>query len=181
MAKFELKRPTRLVSVCLDGDLTAEYESLQAQLTDARRARLADGRVNSPVAGLEKKQAELYAAQQEQTVTFQLRGLPRHEWDALKTANPARKDNDLDEQFGFNHSVLFDAVMESDGTIVEVTQAGEVVEFSKADWTELAPSLTDGQWGDFVSALAELNAGKQSVPFSLAGYKKMQASAEKSK
>lgn len=179
--KFELKRPTRLVSVCLDGDLTSEYEAVNAKLVEARRAHIADSRMNSPVSALEKRHAELYAAQQENTVVFKLRGLPRHVWDRLKTEHPPRKDNELDEQYGFNTSELFEAAMQSEGTIVEVTQGDEVVEFSLEDWQELSPNLTDGQWGDFVGALAELNAGKQLVPFSPAGYKKIQASAAKSK
>lgn len=180
--KFEVKRPTRLVSVCLNGDLTAQFETVKEKLTEALRAAKADQRLNgSPVRALEAEHAELYAAQQEQTIVFKLRGLPRHKWEELKTDHPARDGNDLDEQYGFNTSTLFEAVMQTEGTIDEVTQLDEPVEFTAGDWSDIAPELTDGQWGDFAQALVELNAGRQLVPFSSAGYKKIQASVAKSK
>lgn len=179
--KFEIKRPTRTVSVCLDGDLTAEYEKVLAELQEARRAKIADARLNSPINRLEKRQGELYAEQEESTLVFTLRGLPRHVWDQLKTDNPPRKDNDLDEQYGFDSEKLFDAAMKAEGSVVEVTQGGKVVEFTPENWDEISGDLTDGQWGDFVEALSLLNSGKQFVPFSPAGYKKIQASAAKSK
>ncbi|MBF6672446.1 hypothetical protein [Glutamicibacter sp. FBE19] len=180
--KFEVKRPTRLVSVCLNGDLTAEFETVKDKLTEALRAAKADQRLNgSPVRALEERHADLYAAQQEQTIVFKLRGLPRHKWDELKTAHPARNGHEVDEQYGFNTSTLFESVMLAEGTIDEVTQLDEPVEFTAEDWAEIASELTDGQWGDFAQALVELNAGRQLVPFSSAGYKKIQASAAKSK
>lgn len=181
MAKLTIKRPERLVKVCLDGTLVAEYEAVQAELVDARRAHIADKRINGPVPALEKKVAELYKAQEDSTATFKLRGLPRHVWDELKNANPVRKGNDLDEQFGYNVEATLDAAMSADGTIVEVTQGGAVVEFSAKDWVEISPELTDGQWGDFQVALTELNGGRQQVPFSQSGYRLMQDSAAKSK
>ena len=179
--KFEIKRPTRTVSLCLDGDLTAEYELAKAKLAAEQAASKGDTRLNSPASQWEKKHAELFAAQQEQTLVFTLRGLPRHVWDALKNDHPAREGEELDEQFGFDTSKVFDQAMLADGTIASVEQGGEPVEFTVEDWSSIADDLTDGQWGDFASALIELNAGRQSVPFSPAGYKKIQASAAKSK
>lgn len=179
--KFEIKRPTRTVSVCLDGDLTAEYELTKAKLADEQKASKSDARLNSPASQWEKKHAELFAAQQEQTLVFTLRGLPRHVWDELKTEHPVRKGNDLDEQFGFDTSEVFEKAMITDGTIDAVSQGGEPVEFTIKDWASISNDLTDGQWGDFVTALTALNEGSQAVPFSPAGYKKMQASAAKSK
>ena len=179
--KFAVKRPTRTVSVCLDGDLTAEYELAKAKLAAEQKASKSDTRLNSPASQWEKKHAELFAAQQEQTLTFTLRGLPRNVWDALKNDHPARKDNDLDDQFGFDTSMVFEKAMLAEGTIDSVMQGSEPVEFTVEDWAGISDDLTDGQWGDFASALIELNAGRQSVPFSPAGYKKIQASAAKSK
>ena len=178
MAKLEVKRPTRVVSLCLDGDLIAEYESLQVEITEARRAQVSDARLNSPLPKLEKRHAELYAKQQEETVEFKLRALPRSVWEELKVKHPARDDNELDEHYGFNTSTLFDEAMATKGTIDEVTQGGETVEFSAEDWAGIAEDLTDGQFGDFAKALVELNAGRQRVPFSSAGYEMTQDSGE---
>lgn len=71
--------------------------------------------------------------------------------------------------------------MGTEGTILEVTQDGEPIEFTTEDWQALSPELTDGQWTEFQLALSGLNGGRPKVPFSQSGYKLMQDSAEKSK
>lgn len=176
-----VKRPERLVKVCLDGSLVAEYEAVEAELAEARRKSVNDRRVNNPFADLERRKAELFLAQEAESVTFRIQALPRAVWSELRSDNPPRKDNDLDEHFGFNTDSLFDAAMQADGAIVEVTKNGEPVEFSGKDWPELSASLTAGQFGAFQVAIKDLNGGSNEVPFSPVGYKMIQDSAAKSK
>lgn len=178
---IDFKRPTRLVSVCTDGELVSEYEAVQAELESARRVAIADSRLNSPVKKLELRSAELYKAQEESSVTFKLRGLQRAVWDELKTAHPQRKDNESDANLGYNVDTCLDAAMVIEGTIVEATQNGEPIENAIEEWKALSPELTDGQWELFQLALSGLNGGRPQVPFSQSGYKLMQGSAEKSK
>lgn len=176
-----VKRPERLVKVCLDGSLVAEYEAVEAELEEARRKRVGDTRMNSPIVALERRKAELFVAQEAESVTFKLKGLPRAVWSELKVNHPPRKDNALDDHYGFDTDKLFDAAMATDGTIVEVTKGGEVEEFTATDWVEFSASLTAGQFGAFQVAIKDLNSGSNEVPFSPTGYKMIQASDAKSK
>lgn len=175
---LEIKRPERLVKICLDGTLVAEYEAVEAELQEARRAAIADKRLNSPVTKLEKRKAELYKAQEDSSVTFKLRALPRAVWADLKAAHPPRKGRETDENLGYDVDTCLNAAMGAKGTIVEVIQNGEPIEFSAADWDALSPDLSDGQWGEFQLALSSLNGGRPQVPFSPSGFKLMQGSDE---
>ena len=182
MGKLSLKRPTRSVAICLDGDLLAEYEELNRELVEERRAAVTDKRVNNPeLRKLEKRHAELYEAQAENTAEFKLRALRRDEWDALKDQNPPRKDNEEDKQLGYNPDALVDAVMAADGVIESVTLAGELVDFTAKDWAELSKDMTEAQYFEFQKAVIELHSQNRAVPFSSAGYAKTQRSGEKSK
>lgn len=179
--KLAVKRPERLVEVCLDGALVAEYEAVEAELENKRRERVVDKRMNDPIVALERRKGELWMAQKSEMVVFKLRALPRAVWSKIKLDNPPRKDNALDAHYGFNTETLFDAAMLTEGTIVEVTQGGEPTEFTGEDWVEFAADLTAGQFGEFQVALNELNGGRSEVPFSPTGYKLIQDSAKKSK
>lgn len=184
---LKVKRPERRVEVCLDGTLVGEYESVEAELEEVRRKRLVDKRLNDPVAVLEKRKAELYAAQQAEMVVFTLRALPRAVWSKLKLDNPPRKGNDIDEHYGFNIDTIFDKAMavedeDSDKiSLVEVTKNGEQVDFKPADWVDFSADLTDAQYNAFCVALNSLNGGRPEVPFSPTGYKMIQDSDAKSK
>ncbi len=179
---LKVKPSERVVRVCLDGTLVAEYQKVTAELDNKRKRKLVDNRLNDPVVALERRQAELWEKQEAETVSFHLRALPRHEWDKLKLDHPAREDDELDSQYGFNTSTIFDAALSRPGVIVEVTNAGgEREEFSHNDWLEFSKDLSSGQFTDFQVAINELNGGQAEVPFSLPGYKKIQDSGANSK
>lgn len=179
--KFEVKRAEKLVSVCLDGSLVAEYESVSAELETKRKQRIGDRRMNDPVAALERRQVELWEAQESAKLVFRLRALPRKVWSDLRDDHPARKDNAVDEHYGFNTDTLFDAALATEGVIVEVTQGGEAVDFSHEDWSDFASELTVGQHVEFANAIKDINGGHAEVPFSYAAYKKIQGSEASSK
>lgn len=178
-----VKRPEQIVSLCLDGALVAEAEKLELEIEEAGKKLTADRRITSvnPVIELNKKLAEVYEKQKANTAVFKLRGLRRAQWDELKTANPARKDSRVDDQYGYNVDAIIDAAMSTEGTIVEVTENGEAAEFTHRDWEAFAADLTRGQWAEFQLPIIELNGALPSVPFSHAAYKTTQGSAAKSK
>ena len=178
---LEIKRPERLVEICLDGTLVAEYEALEAELEDARRNALSDRRMNSPVNKLEERKAELYKAQEEDTIVFKIRALPRGKWSEVIDENPPRKGNVADENLGYDIDAGTNAVMATEGTIVEVTKLGEPIEFTADDWARISPDLSDGQWQEFQNAVMSANVSKPRVPFSQSGFKLMQDSAKNSK
>lgn len=178
---LKVKRAERLVEVCLDGALVAEYEAVEAELESKRKERLADVRLNDPVTKLELKKAELREAQKAETVVFKLRALPRAVWSQLKLDHPAREGNTLDENLGFNTDTIFDAAMKTEGTFVEVTKAGKKEPFKVEEWDEFSADLSKGQFEPFRAAINSLNEDRPEVPFSLTGYKMIQDSAENSK
>lgn len=179
--KFEIKRAERRVEICLDGALVAEYEAVEAELETARRAAIADRRLNSPVKGLEKRQAELYKAQEESTLVLTVRALPRAKWVEIRDSNPPRDAHVSDEQFGYNTEATVAKAMLTEGTIALVEQQGEPVEFTVDDWAGIADDLSDGQWQEIQTAVISANGGRPRVPFLQSGFKLMQDSAESSK
>lgn len=184
---LKVNRPEKLVEVCLNGALVAEYEAVEAELKAKRQERVVDKRMNDPILELEKKKAELWGAQREDTVVFRLRGLPRATWSKLKLDNPPRKDDEVDQHYGFNIDAIFDKAMgyededPSRNAIVSVTKNGEPVEFKPTDWADFAADLTDAQYNEFCVALNSLNGGRLEVPFSPTGYKMIQDSDANSK
>lgn len=178
---LKMKRAERTVQVCLDGSLVAEHEEVTAKLEDLQKRKMVDKRLNDPAIALEKRQAELWEQQQAETVVFRLQALPRNKWSEVKGDHPPRKDNAVDEHYGFNTDTMFDAVMGLEGVIVEVKQAGQPVKFTGKDWADFAKELSVGQYAEFQVALRDLNTGDSSVPFSYAGYKRIKDSGGSSK
>lgn len=176
-----VKRPEKRVDVCLDGSLVAEHEALSAELEEARKQKILDPRMNDPIQALAQRIRDIEDRAKADTVTFQIRALPRKDWAAFEDAHPAREDNEVDERYGVNTSTIFDAVLSSDSpaSIVSVSRPdGEAVEFAPADWAEFAEQLTDNQYSQFMLAVLTVNRGKNDVPFSLAAYRETRPSDE---
>lgn len=170
---IKIKRPEKVVPLCLDADLRAAWEAKVAELDQVKKVpaeRLTGNaeatRLAGEVQGIEREMLG-------QVVRFRLRGLPRNVWAGLVTAHPVRDGNTGDRQFGVNTETFFDAVMGySEGgvsTVVEVTQDDGPVEFDAGtEWLPLAEDMTNGQYAGFVDALVEINRAAVSVPFSRA-------------
>lgn len=168
---LNVKRPERLVDVCLDGTLMAEWEATDKEYKEARAEQRAsrDKRMNDPLAkrvdDLREKAREVSAKAREETVTFRLRALPRSTWDNLVTKHPARS-KDKDGGLPFNVEAITDAAMSTEGTIVSVEHADGTEEpFTHEDWAVLAEDLSKAQHEDFYVAVIGLNAGANEVPF----------------
>ena len=182
MAKLSIKRPERIVAVCLDGALRAEYEAKKAELDELSQKKFVDNRLNDPAEKLRREIGDLWERQKTSTVHFRLQALRRADWDVLTEAHPAREGDKVDEHYGFNTATIFDAALSSEdpATIVGVEDAdGKPVEFSPADWPEFSADLTRAQFEDFRVAISGLNGGDNAIPFSLPAYKATLSSADK--
>lgn len=174
MGKLTIKRPEKLVPLCLDASLRAEWEQAEAELVRARRdtnPQMLTG--NADAARLAERVRELEDQMRAQTVHFRLRALPRADWARLVDENPKRDGNEIDSHYGFNHETFYDAVITAKdragvpATIVSVRDAeDQIVDFDVDEWSDLADEMTDQQYADFANAVMELNRGKVSVPFS---------------
>lgn len=192
---LNIKRAERVVEVCLDGTLTADWEltrrRVQELLEEAKRlgrqvdAQPKDDRLNRRKTPAEKRMAEvetelaqlsqeaeaLADAAIEQTALFRLRALPRPVWDELVTEHPARPAvagaESPDAPFPFNKDTIADAALALDESIVSVTRKhdGAVEEFSATDWPAFAAELSDSQHGDFRATVIQLNVGSNDLPF----------------
>jgi len=182
-----VKRPEKRVEVCLDGSLQAEWEAAEAALAEERQLKLVDARLNSTVRAKAEAVREIEEKARARSVTFLLRGMPRHVWDAFVAEHPEREGNELDKAYGYNTETIFDAVLahklpvgitaEVPPTIVSVTkQDGTPVEFSPAEWQAFADELTNAQYGSFQVAVNEINRGRTNVPFSPAAYRETRPS-----
>lgn len=188
-----VKRPERTVVVCLDGSLTAQWEGIRRQVEEKlEQGKLLAQRIKrqqddsgpnrkSPdqkkLEALDKEVAELSrdaerisVAAADANVTFTLRALPRHAWDALVAEHPARPEADdgtsPDRGFPFHIHDAVAAALRQDGCISSVTHADGTEEpFAAADWPAFEEQLTAAQFTDFQEAVISLNVGANDVPF----------------
>lgn len=168
--KLTVKRPETTVEFCLDGELFSRHEELNADLTEARKRSLADGRLNGEPAIIAKKLVELTEQMRAESVTFTLRGMPRKDWAKLVAENPPRDGNQGDKNNGANLEAIMGTAIPA--CIVSVKKAGEAVEFDpETDWEPLADDMNDAQYDAFVLKTMAVNRGRQEVPFSQAAYK----------
>ncbi|WP_405475629.1 hypothetical protein [Paenarthrobacter ilicis] len=171
-----VKRPETRVQFCLDGDLKAKHEAVEAEFTEARNRSLADGRLNDPLKALAQRVADVEDEMRASTVEFVLRGLKRSEWQDLVAEHAPREGNDLDKSYGFNVESLMVAAIPA-CVVSVVNQAGEVLPFDPAkEWDALADEMTNSQYEDFVLAVLRVNQGRNDVPFSLSAYRTILAS-----
>lgn len=171
-----VKRPETRVSFCLDGDLKARHEAAEAEFNAARNRSLADVRLVDASRDLAKQVAGIEDEMKEATVEFLLRGMKRGDWNQLVAENAPREGNALDKSYGFNVDALMTAAIPACIASVE-DHAGEAVPFEPAtEWAELAESMTDSQYEDFVLGVLRVNKGRNEVPFSLSAYRMIQDS-----
>lgn len=143
--------------LCIAGDLLAEHEAAEAELTRLQgeggwtSTSLAD---ESPIFPLAEKIAALQAEMLEQTVTLRFRALRRHDWEALKSAHPAREDKDEP----FNVDSLAPAL---------VAACMYDPDLSPSEFDDLwDDALNDAQRDEVFGAAWSANTEATSVPFS---------------
>jgi hypothetical protein len=179
-SKLSIKRPERVVSLCLDASLQAEWEKAEADLVAARAKPSQSMTGNADLPRLAQAVTDLEAAMLAEVVLFRLRAIPRSQWSAAIASHPAKADDAEDAQFGADRGAFFDEIIPA--SIVAVTRAGEPVDFdAEADWSDLADEMTDWQFSQFAEAVFVLNRGAVSVPFSRAASRVIQGSSETSK
>ena len=171
-----IKRPETRVRFCLDGDLKAEHEALEAEFNESRKRTLGDARMVDPSRQLAQQVNDLEERMKESEVEFIVRGLKRGDWNDLVAEHAPRDGNALDKSYGFNVEALMTVAIPKCIASVE-NHAGEPLEFDvDAEWGPLAEDMTDSQYEDFVLAVLRVNKGRNEVPFSLSAYRMIQDS-----
>ncbi|GAA4439370.1 hypothetical protein [Phytohabitans houttuyneae] len=157
------KLPERTVDICLRGDLQAEWEELERQLREAFAREQGDKRLNS--GGESRRLAQQIEALQGQmradTLVFRMRALPRKKWTALQKDHPPRKDNEADQELGYNVDDFVPAAIKA-CTV-------EPADLDDAAWEHLLDEvLTEYQFVQLQNTAYALNVNKVNVPNSFA-------------
>ena len=175
---LKITRPEKIVNLCTDAALQAEWEQANEALINAPR-EVQDDRLNggNSTATLARAVQDVEQRMLASTVKFRLRGLRRSEWSERVAANAPREGNDDDKARGYNTDTFYDDVISR--SIVEVTQDGEPVDFDPlTEWEPLADEMTDRQYAQFAEAVWNLNRGEVSVPFSRSASRALRSSSE---
>jgi hypothetical protein len=165
--------PERTVPTCFRGDLVAEFESLERELDEARKAN-ADSLDSGTGALLERMDA-VQAEMRENTYLVRLRGMGFPAWNAFTARHAARRDDDgkvleSDAGLGVNVETFWPALIRA--SIVDPELATD------ADWEEFVEGITDYQYGELGNAAFNLNRSGVDIPFSLAASTMKRPSAD---
>lgn len=171
------KLPEKTVTVCLRGDLAAEFDETEAALEKAQQRALEafDGGAEAPelIDKIEALQEEMRAS----SYQFRLRAIPKAKFRALVSAHPPRKvyddDNnetvhEADKYTGVNGETFHDAL------IVACLVDPPVDE---AKWQLIQEKLNDRQFDELSMAAWSVNRSEVDIPFSRAASRSRTATA----
>lgn len=151
----EARLPEATVSLCLRGDLQAQWEALETELV--QRRQVAQTLADAAVTGLVERIRELEDIMRRATVTFTLRAMDRPTWAEFRGAHPPREKDRTDHVMGVNNATFFPAIVRH--SIVDPVLSDE--QFDK-----LLSKISDAQFDKLANAAWDLNRRDVSVPFS---------------
>jgi hypothetical protein len=133
MANFDdikklASRPSRVVSLCLAGELVEQIDDLERQLVEAGAATsLAEV---SPKRAIAEQIVALQEQMRESTIDFHLRALPAREWSVFLADRPERKENEPASEwepriFGWQAEMVSRSCVDP---VMGVEQVGELVD-----------------------------------------------------
>lgn len=149
--------PESTVTVCLRGDLQAEWERLNAKLAELRSApgrKLTD---NAEASAVASRIREIEGQMRESTLELTLRALPRRDWLRLIRDHPPRKGDEGDKSLGLNTETFFDELIPR--SIVNPTLNEDQV-------SRLMDALSSAQYDKLLETAWNLNRRDVDVPFS---------------
>lgn len=162
--------PESTFDLCVAGKLNLERERIQTELNEAMNAPKST-RVGSKsqTKRLNDEHEKLIAQMSEFMVELLLRAKEPHVWRKWIAANPAREDNDLDEQVGYNVDALADSLRD-----FVITVNGEPL--TDEWWTLISGAVAPGDEWRLTNRVIGLHAGSVEVPKSLTGLLKSRES-----
>lgn len=150
------KRPERTVVVNLRGDLIAQVQDLEAELSALQQnstVRLAE---DPAAVELAKQIHELEKQADESKLTLRFQALSGPDWRRAIAAHPPtdeqKEEGYISDSNAVAAAVLGDSLLEPD--------------LDDDDLQALQEALTEGQWTMIVNTIFQLNGGDNTVPFS---------------
>ncbi|MFF4417096.1 hypothetical protein ACFYY8_31635 [Streptosporangium sp. NPDC001559] len=152
-----IKRPEKTVPICTAGDLVAEFEELERDLTVAREKPVEAGTLaggTDPMAtAIAQQIQELRAQMREHTAVFRFQGLSSKAYSDLVAAHPPKEGGKGDVDWDtFPTALVAACAIEPKMTLDEARQ--------------LSGALTQAQWDALYVAAFEVNKADVDVPFS---------------
>lgn len=144
-------RPTRDVSVILDGAISAEKDRLEEELENVDTGDMRLGTI-SPAEKIQQRLSELTEESADSIVTIRLTRLPGRDWSTLTSKCPPRPDVPLDTHYGYN----YDAVCEASARYRDPKGAAYGHRLEDGEPVD----ITDEEWDDLFSVLAGNDIGK---------------------
>lgn len=169
--------PETTYKLCLSAKLAAEFDRIDAAITDALdEERTSAKRLGSKstVMKLNEQREALRAKMAEHQVEVRLRAKPVHDWRRWVNAHPSREDNDLDDRLGYNADALQESVPEY---VVDVNGA----ELANGEWDKLAAVAAPGDLWRLAALVRGLHETGAAVPKSSTSWLKSQLSDDDSK
>lgn len=161
--KSRAKRPEKVVTLCLTGDLQAEFEDLERRLIAEREkpatggATIANSGYSAVEVDLARQIEELRELMKAEATPFRIRALSRKQFSDLTAKHSPRPE---DKEAGFEYN-------QEEFPIALVSACCLDPQMSVADVEDLVDEvLTSGQWDELYSAVFFLNRRSYDVPFS---------------
>lgn len=149
----EFKAPVRSVTICVNGELQAEHDQLNDQLTQLRdpsRGKMSDG---TPGLELARRIREIEDEMRRFDRTFKFKGLSRHVLTAIQKRFPSEEANMAWDVTAGGPALLAAAAVEPTMTEEQAKRLLDVI--------------SEGQADKLVGAAWIASRGSQSVPFSV--------------
>lgn len=175
----QAKPPESVVTLCLRGDLVAEYEDLERRLDSASETVESLGDV-SPAAEIRARMVDLARDMVSGSVTFRLRAMTAKAWSDLFARQPDMPKPDDEGKVADADADVYRAGMFDWFRLVVAATCCEP-EMTPEQAGELADVLSHVQWDELATAAWNLNTGKQTIPFSVAAFASPPATTPKSK
>lgn len=153
------KLPERTLPLCLRGDLQAEWEDLQRQLT-VEQANTADESLagNPKVLELANRMEAIGQEMASCEVVFRFRGLHSKAYSDLLAAHKAPEDKQDETVDGLDWQTYPTA-------LIAACAIDPVMSVEKAE--ALSEAVTNRQWDDLFQTALAVNRSQVSIPFSL--------------
>lgn len=158
--------PEKTYPLCIAGKLNAEFDKIEAELNDelvsemGRPQRVAD---KSRVDELNARREELRAEMADHEVELRFRGKPSATWREWVNEHPAREDNQIDKQAGFDVDALTDQLRDY---VVAIN--GE--DYTDDDWSFCITNASAGDMWKMTALVIGLHQQGVDIPKSLTGW-----------
>lgn len=149
--------PTTSVRICVAGDLSAQFEELEAQLAEAKNWKPDSLGDASPTRDLAQRMETLREQMREHEHTFTFRGLSTRAWSDLVAHHPPRDDKDE----AWNLETL---------PVALIAACAVDPEMSVEQAERLCDRLSQGQWDELFSTAYRITVRKTDIPFSSLAY-----------